>query len=288
MKCCDDGSPHPGCCGGPKDARDAVREGYARIARADGFCCGPKSCCGTSASAHDVARAVGYSDEELSSLPEGSNMGLSCGNPTAMASLEEGEVVLDLGSGGGLDCFIAARRVGPGGRAIGVDMTPEMISKARANAEAFRRETGLGNVEFRLGEIEHLPVPDASVDIVLSNCVINLSPDKEQVWREAARVLKAGGRVSVSDIALLQPLPEAVRSSVEALVGCVAGAVLVDETRRMVAEAGLVNVELETDSSYVDQMAGSLEALFRDVGLPEGARPGDFVTSLKVTARKPG
>jgi SAM-dependent methyltransferase len=217
-------------------------------------------------------------------------MGLSCGNPTASASLKPGEVVLDLGSGGGFDVFIAARKVGPAGRAIGVDMTPEMVSKARRSAAAFREKTGLDNVEFRLGEIEHLPVADSSVDVVISNCVINLSPEKPQVWREVARVLKPGGRAAVSDLALLRPLPEAVRSSVEALVGCVAGAVLVEETRGMIRAAGLVEASLKKDSGYMDGMSGWSDPLYRELAakLPPGTRPGDFVTSLSITARKPG
>jgi SAM-dependent methyltransferase len=198
--------------------------------------------------------------------------------------------VVDLGSGGGFDVFVAARKVSPEGRVIGVDMTPEMVSKARRNAETFRRETGLGNVEFRLGEIEHLPVADSSADVVISNCVINLSPDKPQVWREIARVLKPGGRVAVSDLALLRPLPEAVRSSVEALVGCIAGAALVEETKAMVAGAGLVDAQFETESDYVDRMVGWSDPLYREITskLPPGSKPSDFVTSLKVTARKLG
>jgi arsenite methyltransferase len=289
MGCCDGKKPASGCCDSADDARSKVRHGYAAVATAGGSCCGPTSCCGTSASPDDVARAIGYSDEELEGLPGGANMGLSCGNPTALASLVEGEVVLDLGAGGGFDCFIAARKVGPSGRVIGVDMTAEMVSKARTNAKEFSRQAGLANVEFRLGEIEHLPVADGSVDVVISNCVINLSPEKPQVWREIARVLKPGGRVAVSDIALLRPLPEEVRTSVEALVGCVAGAVLVDETRRMVAEAGLVDAELETDSTYVDQMADWSDPLYQEIALklPGGSRPADYVTSMKVAARKP-
>ena len=205
------------CCGdldGREGVRGKVREAYARIATGGDSCCGKvSSCCGSS-SPDDLAKCMGYSDEELAGLPDGANMGLSCGNPTAVASLKEGEVVLDLGSGGGFDVLIAARKVGPSGRAIGVDMTPDMVTKARANAITFRERTGLDNVEFRLGEIEHLPVADGSVDVVISNCVINLSPEKPQVWREMARVLRPGGRVAVSDIALLKPLPEALLNSV--------------------------------------------------------------------------
>jgi len=272
-----------------RDVRSVVREGYARIARSGGSCCGESSCCGHARNADDVARAVGYSEEELAASPEGANMGLSCGNPTALASLREGEVVLDLGSGGGFDCFIAARKVGPNGRVIGVDMTPEMVERARANAARFTERTGLDNVEFRLGEIEHLPVADSSVDVVISNCVINLSPDKRQVWREIARVLKSGGRVAVSDLALLRPLPEAVRASVEALVGCVAGAALVEETKRYVKEAGLIEAEFEAEADYADRMADGSDPLYRRLAdeLPSGTRPSDFVTSLSVRARKP-
>jgi len=216
-------------------------------------------------------------------------MGLSCGNPTALASLKPGEVVLDLGSGGGFDVFIAGRKAGANGRAIGVDMTPEMLAKARRNVAVYRRQTGLDNVEFRLGEIEHLPVADASVDVVISNCVINLSPDKPQVWREIARVLKPGGRVAVSDLALLQPLPSAITEMVEALVGCIAGAVLVEETQRMAHAAGLVDLVLKSKSDYVKAMVDWNDPLYRQIvaHLPAGATPADYVTSLEMQARKP-
>jgi len=269
--------------------RQTVRNAYADIAtgRASG-CCGPKaSCCGASDS-NALAKGIGYSDEELAGLPEGANMGLSCGNPTALAALKPGEVVLDLGAGGGFDVFIAARKVGSAGRAIGVDMTAEMVAKARQNAATFQEQTGLANVEFRLGEIEHLPVADASVDVVISNCVINLSPDKPQVWREIARVLKPGGRVSVSDLALLRPLPEAVRESVAALVGCVAGAALVDDTREMIRAAGLVEDSLESKPDYIDGMAEWSDPLYRDAAgnLPPETKPSDFITSLTIQATK--
>lgn len=272
--------------------REQVRAGYAAIAvGTGGSCCGPTSCCGGSSetdTATQLAQSIGYGAEELSALPEGANMGLSCGNPVALATLREGEVVLDLGSGGGFDVFIAGRKVGASGRAIGVDMTPEMLSRARRNLETYREKSGLDNVEFRLGEIEHLPVADASVDVVISNCVINLSPDKAQVWREIARVLKPGGRVSVSDIALLKPLPEAARASVEALVGCVAGASLVDDTQRMVDDAGLVDASFECKGGTIDSMADWSDPVFRELAgnFPEGTKPGDFVTSLSITARK--
>jgi len=272
----------------PESVRQKVREGYSAIARQGGSCCGPaKSCCG-SGNAHAVATGVGYDEAELAALPDGANMGLSCGNPTAIAELKPGEVVVDLGSGGGFDVFIAARKVGPEGRAIGIDMTPDMLTKARKNAVTFKQKAGLDNVEFRLGEIEHLPVADNSVDVIISNCVINLSPDKPQVWREMARVLKPGGRVAVSDIALLRPLPPTVASMVEALVGCVAGAVLASETERMAKEAGLVDIELIEKQGYIDAMTDWNDPLFRKIAesLPAGTTMGEFVTSIEVSARK--
>ncbi|HPR63869.1 MAG TPA: arsenite methyltransferase [Thermoanaerobaculia bacterium] len=278
-------------CKTPPNSKDnvksTVREAYGRIAREGQSCCGSSSCC-EGPTADTVATAVGYSQEELSGLPDGANMGLSCGNPTAIAGLHPGETVLDLGSGGGFDVFVAARKVGPKGCAIGVDMTPDMVEKARRNADIFRQSTGLDTVEFRLGEIEHLPVADGTIDVVISNCVINLSPDKPQVWREIARVLRPGGRVSVSDLALLRPLPESVQNSVRALVGCIAGAVLVEETRSMAEEAGLVITSLETSSDYMDRMADWSDPLYREIAarLPEGTKPSDFVTSFIISAEK--
>jgi len=217
-------------------------------------------------------------------------MGLSCGNPTAIASLKAGEVVLDLGSGGGFDVFIAGPKVGPTGRVIGVDMTPDMVSKARQGIAAYKKHTGLDNVEFRLGEIAHLPLADASVDVVISNCVLNLSPDKPQVWREIGRVLKPGGRVAISDLALLKPLPQDILDMVESLIGCLSGAVLVDETRTMAQAAGLVEIQLKPKSGYIDSLMDcrSYPILDRIVErLPKGAKVGDYVTSLNVTALKP-
>jgi arsenite methyltransferase len=267
----------------PPEARAVVREGYGRIARGE-----TRSCCGAG-SADGLARGVGYDDGDLDGLPDGANLGLSCGNPTAVASLTEGDVVLDLGAGAGFDVFIAARKVGPRGRVIGVDMTVDMIDRARRNAVTHVDRTGVDNVEFRLGEIEHLPVADRSIDVVLSNCVINLSPDKQQVWKEIARVLKPGGRVAVSDIALKRELPDAVRASVQALVGCVAGAVLLTDTERMVHEAGLVDLEIEMRDSAIVAMEDWHDPLYREVaaGLPEGTTGSDFVTSATITARRP-
>lgn len=273
--------------------RETVREGYSAIAQSDGGCCSVGTCGGyaTAEGANELAVSVGYDLEELQALPEGANMGLSCGNPTALAALKPGEVVVDLGSGGGFDVFIAARKVGASGRSIGVDMTPAMLDKARKNAVAYRERTGLDNVEFRMGEIEHLPLADNSVDVIISNCVINLSPDKPQVWREIARVLKPGGRVAVSDIALVMPLPTEVLEQVEALIGCISGAVMVDETERMAREAGLGEITLDRKPSYIDEMVRTVQdpAFVEWLALlPEGTRPSDFVVSLGVSAVKPG
>ncbi len=273
-----------------ESTRRTVRDAYGKIAQESGkSCCGPKSSCCGAAAPDALAEALGYQAGELGELPQGANLGLSCGNPTAIASLMSGEVVVDLGSGAGFDVFIAGRKVGPTGRAIGVDMTPAMVEKARANVDAFREQTGLDNVEFRLGEIEHLPVADASADVVISNCVINLSPDKPQVWREVARVLKTGGRVAVSDIALKQPLPQALKESVEALVGCVAGAVLVSETENMAREAGLADIVVEEDAAAVDAMVMGNDALYEQANalLPPGKKPSDFIVSIKLSARRP-
>ncbi|HOC56365.1 MAG TPA: arsenite methyltransferase [Verrucomicrobiota bacterium] len=274
----------------PAAVREKVRAGYGKIAKSSGSCCGATpTCCGSApAASENLAKHIGYSAEELAALPEGANMGLSCGNPNALAALRAGEVVLDLGAGGGFDVFIAGKKVGATGRAIGVDMTAEMLGKARKNIAAYRARTGLDNVEFRLGEIEHLPLADNSVDAVISNCVINLSPDKAQVWREIARVLKPGGRVAVSDLALLKRLPPAVAESVEALVGCVAGAVLVSETKRMAKEAGLVEVVTKAKSAYIDGMMDWQDPLYQKIvkDLPAGAKPSDYITSLELTARK--
>ena len=270
--------------------RNKVREGYASIAKQGGSCCGPQASCGCgSDSATEIAKSIGYDPEELASLPDGANMGLSCGNSVALASLKPGEVVVDLGSGGGFDIFIAGRKVGPKGRAIGVDMTFEMLNLARKNVEVYREQSGLNNVEFRLGEIEHLPLADNSVDVIISNCVINLSPDKAQVWREIARVLKPGGRVAVSDLALVKNLPAKIMEMVEALVGCIAGAVLVEETERMANEAGLGEIKLTKKSDYIDSMTTINDPLYQKIrdALPSGAKASDYITSLEINAVKP-
>jgi arsenite methyltransferase len=270
--------------------RAAVRAGYADIALHGSERRKSSCCCGMSeVDAGALAKHIGYTAEELAALPAGANIGLSCGNPGAVAALRPGEVLLDLGSGAGFDAFVAAPKVGATGRVIGVDMTAEMLAKARKNIAAYRERTGLDNVEFRLGEIEHLPVADASVDVIISNCVINLSPDKPQVWREMARVLKPGGRVAVSDLALLKSLPAPVVEMVEALVGCVAGAVLVSETERMAREAGLAEIRLNPKPGYVAAMMDGQDPLYQKIvkHLPAGSGPGDYITSLEVTAVKP-
>jgi arsenite methyltransferase len=273
--------------------RETVRQGYAKIANdTSAGCCGPGvSCCGSSPQdSEKLAKELGYTVDELKALPEGANMGLSCGNPAALAALKPGEVVLDLGSGGGFDVFIAGRKVGATGRAIGVDMTPDMLGKARRNIAGYRQQTGLDNVEFRLGEIENLPLADNSVDAIISNCVINLSPDKQRVWTEMVRVLKPGGRVAISDIALLKPLPAEVLKLVEALVGCVAGAVLASETEQMAQIAGLQNIVLRSKAGYIEAMTNWEDPLYRKIveHLSDGAKPSEYITSLELQARKPG
>ena len=241
------------------EIKQAVRERYAQIAVKESSCCAPSNtCCGTTDQATDISKKIGYRDEELDSVPEGANLGLGCGNPTALASLKEGETVLDLGSGGGFDCFLASNMVGQKGKVIGVDMTSEMVDKARENA----RKSGYLNVEFRLGEIENLPVADNSVDAIISNCVINLSPDKGRVFKEAYRALKPGGRVMVSDIVLLQELPESIKNSVEAYVGCVAGASRKEDYLATVAAAGFQEVETVSEVSLgMGQLTGSIASI---------------------------
>jgi SAM-dependent methyltransferase len=274
--------------------RKTVREGYGQIAEQEATsCCGPQvtSCCGGSQgdTGDALAERLGYDEGELAELPDGANMGLSCGNPTALAELKPGETVIDLGSGGGFDVFLAGKRVGAEGKSIGVDMTPQMLSKARRNTATYQERTGLNNVEFRLGEIEHLPVADNSVDAIISNCVINLSPDKPQVWRDMFRVLKPGGRVAVSDIATLQEIPKPLLELVAAHIGCVSGAVLIDETVKMAREAGFTDIEVTEKPGHVDAMTSFNDPFYQTVTemLPPDAKVSDYATSVNVTARKP-
>ncbi|MBI5043374.1 MAG: arsenite methyltransferase, partial [Nitrospirae bacterium] len=218
-----------------EEIKKEVRKGYASIAKQGGSCCAPAtSCCGGTDPSRDITKKIGYTEQDLNAVPDGANLGLGCGNPVALASLKEGETVLDLGSGAGLDCFLAAAKVGKNGRVIGVDMTPEMIEKARENAE----KNSYRNVEFRLGEIENIPAADNSVGVVISNCVINLVPDKKKVFQETYRVLKPGGRLMISDIVLLKELPDAIKASVEAYIGCVSGAILKNEYMETIKAAG--------------------------------------------------
>jgi SAM-dependent methyltransferase len=261
--------------------RETVRQEYTKIAQGGSGCCG-------SSSPDKLAEGIGYTGEDLEVLPEGANMGLSCGNPTAIADLKPGQVVLDLGSGGGFDVFVAAKKLGATGRAIGVDMTAEMVAKARNNIPQFTDKTGLSNVEFRLGEIEHLPVADNSTDVVISNCVVNLSPDKQQVWNEIARVLKPAGKACISDLALKKPIPESILKSVAALVGCIAGAVLLDRTKEMINNAGLKIGNVTEKATNIELMLDCQDPLYAQVKecLPEGAKIEDYVVSVDITAMK--
>jgi len=250
------------------DIRDTVRDHYAKVAQSEASCCESENACGCSTS-----EQIGYSKEDLASLPEEAEMGLGCGNPISFAELKRGEVVLDLGSGGGVDCFLASKIVGATGKVIGVDMTPEMVSKARKNVVSGDYQ----NVEFRLGEIEHLPAGDNTVDAVISNCVINLSPSKLQVYKEAHRVLKPGGRFAVADMVALQPLPEGLKNDLAAYTGCIAGAELLSQLETWLTEAGFENVQIRVRQR-------SREFIRSDAGV---GKLDDFIASADVTAFKP-
>lgn len=273
-----------------EEIKKVVREGYAKIAKKGKSCCAPVTpCCGneSTAMAENISRKIGYGDEELTAVPEGANLGLGCGNPVALASLKEGETVLDLGSGAGFDCFLAANRVGKQGRVIGVDMTPEMIEKARQNA----RKSNYENVEFRLGEIEKIPAADNSVDEVISNCVINLAPDKGRVFKEAFRVLRAGGRLLVSDIVLEKELPEIVRNSIEAYIGCLTGAIMKDEYLKAIKNAGFRDVRILDEAHYpVELMANdtTAKAIIENFNVPKDAIKEivGSIVSVKVQGKK--
>jgi arsenite methyltransferase len=271
-----------------EEIKKNVREGYAKVATKGSCCCKPISnCCGTGSQAKNISKKVGYSDEDLAAVPEGANLGLGCGNPIALASLKEGEIVLDLGSGAGFDAFLAAQRVKPTGKVIGVDMTPEMIEKARQNAG----KGNFSNVEFRLGEIENMPVDDNSVDVIISNCVINLVPDKAKAFREAYRVLKVGGRLMVSDVVLIGELPPALKKSVEAYVGCLSGAMLKSAYLKVIAEAGFKDIQILDENAFpIDVMANDPTAqaiLDRpNVSDAELNSVADIALSIKVSAKK--
>ncbi len=271
-----------------------VRDRYAHAARTGTSCCGSGSgsggCCGgqTDLIQGEASRMVGYSPGELAAIPADADLGLGCGNPTALAGLRPGETVLDLGSGAGIDCFLAARKVGPKGRVIGVDMTPEMLDRARANA----RKSGLSNVEFRLGEIENLPVADNAVDVIISNCVINLSTDKPRVFREAFRVLKPGGRMMVSDLALKKPLPPAVRGSVEAYVACIAGAMVKEGYLGAIRDAGFKKIEVAGEKTFPAELVledSLAPGIVKKLKIPqkELKEHVSSVLSLNIRATKP-
>ena len=275
-----------------EEIRLEVRKRYGQLAKSDNLCgCGltATSCCGApSTSTQNLSEAIGYSKEQIKSVPEGANLGLGCGNPIAHASLIKGDTVLDLGSGTGFDCFLAAQAVGENGKVIGVDMTPEMVANARENA----RKGGYSNVEFRLGEIENLPVADQSIDAILSNCVINLSPDKEKIFSEAFRVLKPGGKIMISDIVLLMPLPEVLKNSLEAYVGCVAGATLKHEYLSAIKDAGFVNVKVVDESSFATEnilndptVVSILEKI--KVSVEDIDNIGRSILSIRVFGEKP-
>jgi len=270
-----------------EEIKKSVRLGYALVAKGGGSCCGAQSgCCGTDV-VRQISKGIGYTDKDIEAVPDGANLGLGCGNPVALASLKEGEVVLDLGSGAGFDAFLAAQRVGQRGKIIGVDMTPEMLEKARENA----RKGDYQNVEFRLGEIENLPVADNYVDIIISNCVINLSPDKGRVFKEAYRVLKHGGRLMVSDIVLLEKLPVAVQQSVAAYVGCMAGASLKREYLDEIKKAGFKDIKVVDETGFdIDFIISdpTAQAIINNDSISERdvKKAGETVRSVKVSAVK--
>jgi len=280
-----------------EEVTKTVRKRYSDIAKQSGSCCStggsgadkPSACCGTAgvATVQDISKTIGYSETDLHSVPEGANLGLGCGNPIALASLKEGEVVLDLGSGAGFDCFLAASRVGPQGRVIGVDMTPDMLDKARENI----RKGDYQNVEFRLGEIENLPVADNTVDVIISNCVINLSQDKPKVFKEAFRVLKPGGRLMVSDIVLLGELPQAILNSVEAYVGCIAGASKKSDYLEAIRAAGFTEVKVLDETVFpTDLMADdpTVKAVIEEAHITptQAKKVASSIMSIKVSALK--
>jgi SAM-dependent methyltransferase len=257
--------------------RSAVRENYGKVAISGmaGCGCSPSSCCGTpnNVTAADISLGLGYSGKDMTAVPEGANMGLGCGNPQAIASLQPGERVLDLGSGGGFDCFLAAQAVGDKGHVIGVDMTPEMITKSRRNGE----KTGFGNVDFRLGELENLPIADGIVDVIISNCVINLSPEKERVFREAFRVLKPGGRLAISDVVATAELPDNLKKDMSFHTGCIAGASPVRELESMLHQTGFENIKIKPKAES--------RTFIRD-WMP-GSKIEDYVVSATIEAVKP-
>jgi ubiquinone/menaquinone biosynthesis C-methylase UbiE len=271
------------------NVRKMVRKGYAKIAKKKTACCATSSssCSCSTPTGEEISRKMGYTEEDINSVPEGANLGLGCGNPIALASLKEGETVLDLGSGGGFDCFLAANRVGEKGKVIGVDMTPEMIERARRNA----RKGKYQNVEFRLGEIENLPAADGTVDVVISNCVINLSPNKKRVFEEAFRVLKTNGRLMISDIVLLEELPETIKQNIQAYIGCLSGAEMKEKYLQLIREAGFQRVKvIEKNHLRIESITDdpAAQALMKNSKLPaEKVRKlANSIVSVKVSGLK--
>lgn len=260
-----------------EDVKREVRSAYGNVAEANNqnkSCGNGRSCCGVSAKPDDAySQELGYSQEELKSVPQGCNLGLGCGNPQAIASLKTGESVLDLGAGGGFDVFLAAKKVGPAGKVYGVDMTPEMVSKARNNAS----KNGYQNVEFLLGEIEHLPLPNDTVDVVISNCVVNLSTNKVNVFNEAYRVLKAGGRLAISDMVAYKPLPKEMIANAELYCNCISGAVTINELKDILSKAGFTDIVIEPDAN---------SRMFIKDWVP-GSDAENYVVSAKIKAVKP-
>ncbi len=270
-----------------EDIKEVIKKEYGEIAKQKKSCCNlANSCCGNIKTAKNVSKRIGYTDNDISTVPKGANLGLGCGNPIALASLKEGEVVLDLGSGAGFDTFLAANKVGDNGKVIGIDITPEMIEKARENAEKGKYK----NVEFRLGEINNLPVADSLIDVVISNCVINLVPDKKRVFKETFRVLKSVGRLMVSDIVLLKKLPYEIINSIEAYIGCVSGAIMKDEYIKAIEESGFEEIRIISESAFSVDLIANREIIN---SVTEGKRRimnekiKDSVVSISIFGIKP-
>ena len=272
-----------------EEIKKVVRDRYAQVAQQKSSCCAPApSCCGPTLQTEILSKRIGYKEEEIKAVPDGANLGLGCGNPLAHAALKEGDTVIDLGSGAGFDCFLAANQVGKNGRVIGVDMTPDMIDKARQNAQ----KGDYANVEFRLGEIENLPVADNKGDMIISNCVINLSPDKPRVFKEAFRVLKPGGRLMVSDIVLLKELPEEIKNSVSAYVSCLAGATMKEDYLAAVKGAGFAEIQILDEKTFpLDLMTNdpTVKAVAENLNVSREKAEGlaKSVASIKVSGIKP-
>lgn len=272
-----------------KEIKRAVKEGYARIAKqATSYYSSRSCCCGCADIPEEISKSMGYSEEEISAAPPESNLGLGCGNPVALASLREGETVLDMGAGAGFDCFLASTRVGPSGKIIGVDITSEMVEKARSNA----RKGGYANIDFRQGDLENMPVADSYVDVVISNCVINLVPNKKMVFREAFRVLRPGGRLAVSDVVLTKELPQFVKSSSKAYIGCLAGAIMKDEYLQIIRNVGFSEVNVVAESGFpvkslLCETSGSAAIEMPEISVEQQQEVADSVLSIKVIAIKP-